>query len=200
MLSRTDTAAADDAVELSLPFPARIRLAGVDMTSGAGPSTLRLAAGYGLYLYLGLAGLAPFVASGATPDRSVPESVATAPAQTADPELHHRLTGIVVSSALHEAIFTANGETRAIHEGQQIDGWTLTAVAPNDVTLQAAGETLHLAPQGTPHGASESSQPAPPSTSRTHQVADALARQQREQAAAEATLTAQTAKMQMQAR
>ncbi len=118
------------------------------MTSGAGRFTLRLAAGYRLYLGLGLAVLAPFVASGATPDRAVPESVATAPAQAADPELHHRLTGIVVSPALHEAIFTANGETRAIHEGQQIDGWTLTAIAPNDVTLQAAGETLHLAPEG----------------------------------------------------
>ena len=113
---------------------------------------------------------------------------------TPAPEFQQRLTGIVVTPALREAMFSADGRTRVLHEGEQIDGWTLTAIDPHAVRLEAAGSTLNLAPAGLPPGAAESVPTEQPGA-RARQVAEALERQQRDQANAEAELNQATARM-----
>jgi hypothetical protein len=117
-----------------------------------------------------------------------------APALAA-PEFQGRLTGIVIAAALREAIFIEDGTTRRLHPGDTIEGWTLDAVEPNAVTLSADGATTRLSPA---RGASvaAAAPPPPPPTGRTHQVSEALAQQQRDQAEAEADMMAATAKMQ----
>jgi hypothetical protein len=109
----------------------------------------------------------------------------------AAPEFQGRLTGIVIAASLREAIFVENGTTHRLQPGEVIDGWTVASVEPNAVTLTADGETTRLSPARSL--AAEA--PPPPVAPRMHQVSDALLRQQREQAEAEATMAAATAKM-----
>lgn len=108
----------------------------------------------------------------------------------AAPEFQGRLTGIVIAASLREAIFVESGATHRLHPGDTIDGWTVASVEPGVVTLTADGATTRLSP--TRSLAVEAPAPVMP---RTHQVSDALMRQQREQAEAEATMAAATAKM-----
>jgi len=112
----------------------------------------------------------------------------------AAPEFQGHLTGIVIAATLREAIFIEDGATRRLHPGDMIEGWTLASVEPDAVTLTADGATTRLSPARSPSTASVSPQ-APTPVLRTHQVSDALAQQQRDQARAEAAMTAATAKM-----
>ena len=142
------------------------------------PASIRLRrlAKFGLCLGILAAGMGP--ALGATPA----------------PELQQRLTGIVVTSVLREAMFSAAGNTRVLHEGEQIEGWTLTSIGPHAVTLEADGASMTLAPAGLPPGSAEPVPTEQPGA-RARQVAQALERQQREQADAEVELTQATARM-----
>jgi type II secretory pathway component PulC len=117
---------------------------------------------------------------------------AIAPAVAA-PDFQGHLTGIVIAATLREAIFIEEGTTRRLHPGDTIEGWTLASIEPDAVTLTADGVTTRLSPARSP--SSSIAQPPPPSVVRTHQVSDALRRQQRDQAAAEAAMTAATAKL-----
>ena len=112
----------------------------------------------------------------------------------AAPEFQGRLTGIVIAATLREAIFIQDGATRRLHPGDTIGDWTLVAVEPDAVTLSADGATTRLSPARGPSTAA-APPPAPAPAGRTHQVSDALAQQQRDQAKAEAAMTAATAKM-----
>jgi type II secretory pathway component PulC len=111
---------------------------------------------------------------------------------TAAPEFQGHLTGIVIAATLREAIFIEDGATRRLHPGDMIEGWTLASVEPDAVTLTADGATTRLSPARAPAAVSPQ---APAPVLRTHQVGDALARQQRDQARAEAAMTAATAKL-----
>jgi hypothetical protein len=57
-----------------------------------------------------------------------------------------RLAGIVQGPNLRIALFAQLGKTRAVPEGKVIDGWIVTSVGRNAVTLSAAGQTrvIHL--------------------------------------------------------
>lgn len=110
----------------------------------------------------------------------------------AAPDFQGHLTGIVIAATLREAIFIEDGTTRRLHPGDTIGGWTLVAVEPDAVTLTADGATTRLSPARSPSSAAA---PPPAPALRTHQVSDALRRQQRDQASAEAAMTAATAQM-----
>jgi hypothetical protein len=49
-----------------------------------------------------------------------------------------RLSGIILSPQLHEALFEQDGETQVLREGEQLDGWTLAAVGAGQVTLRSS--------------------------------------------------------------
>jgi hypothetical protein len=103
---------------------------------------------------------------------------------------HRRLTGIVICEDMSEAMFTPLTETHTIKPGQQIDGWTLTAIHFDSVTLEMEGQTMTLKPEKLPH-----SKTMPTLEQQTRSAAEDLVRQQQEQAVGEATLAAATAKM-----
>jgi hypothetical protein len=54
---------------------------------------------------------------------------------------HWRLTGTVVGPKLREAVFAQGSETRAVEEGREIDGWTLSVVDASGAVLTRAGQT-----------------------------------------------------------
>jgi|GEM_PF-4318266 hypothetical protein len=112
-------------------------------------------------------------------------------------EWHRRLTGIVVTPAVHAALFASAGGTRAVREGEQIDGWTVTAIAADSVTLAAEGETKILRPEAlAPDPASEAPSPRPePRGQWARSVAAALQAQEQDQAAAETALIEATRQM-----
>jgi hypothetical protein len=82
-----------------------------------------------------------------SPARADTEAAAAVPSagpavDTPVPEWHWRLAGIIVGPGLREALFSLNGETRVIREGRELDGWALTGVRANAVTLSAAGQAM----------------------------------------------------------
>jgi hypothetical protein len=82
------------------------------------------------------------MASQADPGGAAPEqAMVFAPA--AGSPWRRRLSGIILSPQLHEALFEQDGETQVLREGEQLDGWTLAAVSAGQVTLRsAAAETV----------------------------------------------------------
>jgi hypothetical protein len=61
---------------------------------------------------------------------------------------HWRLTGTVVGPELREAVFAQGSETRAVEEGREIDGWTLSAVDASGAMLTRAGQTRTVTVDG----------------------------------------------------
>jgi hypothetical protein len=70
------------------------------------------------------------------------------PGPLATPEWHWRLAGTVLGPDQRQAVFAQTGETQAIAEGEQLDGWTLAAIRPGGVTLVAAGVARTLSMEG----------------------------------------------------
>jgi hypothetical protein len=138
--------------------------------------------------------------SPAAPDRGRTADSAEAvamPEPPPRPEWHRRLAGIVITPQRRAAMFAPAGEASAVTVGQQIDGWTLTEIRPDGVTIESAGEILILTPKGLAPGTAP---PAPIPLSyeqaqKARSVSAALREQQRQQAAAEAVLTAATKQM-----
>jgi hypothetical protein len=130
--------------------------------------------------------------TGAT--EAVAASVTPPPAR---PQWHRRLAGIVITPQLRAAMFAPAGGTSAVQLGQQIDGWTLTEIRPDGVTIESAGETMLLTPRGLAPGTAP---PAPIPLSyeqaqKTRTVSAALREQQRQQETGEAVLTEATRQM-----
>ncbi len=55
-----------------------------------------------------------------------------------------RLTGLVIGPGLREAMLAKEGETRAVLEGETVDGWTVTLIGRGEVTVQAGGKARVL--------------------------------------------------------
>jgi hypothetical protein len=113
------------------------------------------------------------------------------------PQWHRRLAGIVITPQLRAAMFAPAGDTSAVQLGQQIDGWTLTEIRPDGVTIESEGETMLLTPRGMAPGTAP---PAPIPLSyeqaqKSRTVSTALREQQRQQETGEAVLTEATRQM-----
>jgi hypothetical protein len=83
--------------------------------------------------------------------------VAPAPPPTAasPPEWTWRLAGIMGGPGRREALFIRAGEKRTASEGQEIDGWTLTAVRRDSVTISRADGEKTISPQRDVAGATD---------------------------------------------
>lgn len=103
-----------------------------------------------------------------------------------------RLAGVIVGPGVARALFARDGETQSVVAGRQIDGWTLTAIRPDGVTLDSpAGERV-LHPEASAAGADAVvRQPSPAAPT----VATAARVQRQDQAAAEAVLSDATRQM-----
>jgi hypothetical protein len=162
------------------------------MMSGIGCGFLDLA---GRFVSLGRVLVCVVVGAGSlfVPNASVADPLASSPASG----WQWRLSGVIVSPGLSEALFTHAGETRTVREGQQIDGWTVAAVRPHGVTLTGAGAEKILSPEGL-----SPDEEAAAASARAEQTAQAAAavsaaslKQQRDQQGAEAALADATKQM-----
>jgi hypothetical protein len=140
------------------------------------------------------------MASQAEPGRVAPEQSTIFPPPDATAlraPWGRRLTGIILSPQLHEALFEQDGETQVLREGEQLDGWTLAAVGAGQVTLRSAAAEEIVTLEAHSNGDA----PAPWSTEveRRGQAAvvveAASARQAAEQALAETQLARATRRM-----
>jgi hypothetical protein len=61
-----------------------------------------------------------------------------------------RLAGVVVGPDVRAALFASAAETRTVTEGEQLDGWTVTAIGRSVVTLERAGEQTNLSLEDLP--------------------------------------------------
>ena len=111
-----------------------------------------------------------------------------------------QLTGIVLTPALREALFTTGGQTRVVVEGEQIDGWTLSAVAAGTVTLRKNATVKRLGPDAwIPDEIRAADSLRRAADARAAQAAaGALANQQQDQATAESALGVATEQMMRQ--
>ncbi len=116
----------------------------------------------------------------------------------AESEWHWRLAGTLVGPGHHQAVFAQTGETRAVQEGQQIDGWTLTAVRQRGVTLTSAGVVRSLSMEGySPEEQEALAQQRAEESQRMNAAVEAnLANQERDIDAANNQLAAATQQMQ----
>jgi hypothetical protein len=161
---------------------------------GAVSSFVRAAATHVVELGVALVLLEPAVAAAAVVPSSsqfVPVDLVTF-TKTEPPRggWHRRLTGIVIFDDSAQAMFVPMAETHAVKAGQQIDGWTLTTIRLDGVTLESEGQSMNLRPEKLPH-------PKTPTTmeQQVRNTTDELLKQQKDQAAGEAALAAATAKM-----
>jgi hypothetical protein len=95
--------------------------------------------------------------------------------RTADPELPNlRLTGIVIESEYHLAIFAVpGGKPLARVEGETINEWRLESVGPNQVSLSGPTGITTLEPKSDPSLVRQK-QTAPPAAKPTPPAAAAL--------------------------
>lgn len=84
-----------------------------------------------------------------SPERRPPSPPAEQPTfvDIAKPEWSWRLAGTMIASDRREALFVRQGDRLAAGEGQQIDGWTLSAIRPDGVTLVDADAVKTLRPE-----------------------------------------------------
>jgi hypothetical protein len=108
-----------------------------------------------------------------------------------------RLTGIILSPQLHEALFELDGETQVLREGEQLDGWILAAVGAGQVTLRSAAAEKIVTLD--PHSNKDAAAPWSTEVERRGQAAQvveaASSRQAAEQALAETQLARATRRM-----
>jgi hypothetical protein len=76
-----------------------------------------------------------------SPDRKPPAEapVEAEPVEVkAPPELKSRLAGVIIGPDDKEAFFARDAETsKSVKEGDEIDGWTVTSIEPDRVTLKS---------------------------------------------------------------
>jgi hypothetical protein len=122
------------------------------------------------------------------------------PGPVATPEWHWRLAGTVLGPEQRQAVFAQTGETQAIAEGEQLDGWTLAAIRPGGVTLIAAGvaRTLRMEGFSAEEQAAAAQLRAEANERRNVTVRANLARQEHEIETANTALAAATSRMQRQ--
>jgi len=115
-----------------------------------------------------------------------------------NPTWRWRLSGTLIGPSHRTAVFATVGETRAVEEGEQIDGWTVTAVSPGEVTLTASNSKRILSLEGfSPEETAEAAwQRAELAAGRNAEIRAALTTQEREIAASNDALLAATKEMQ----
>jgi hypothetical protein len=160
--------------------------------SGVPRRSFRRLAQHLVLLGLSLAWMEPGIGIADTP--TIPAPLA---AETPRTDRHRRLTGIVISPELRVAVFALAGETRTVREGEKIDGWVVTAIRPEGVTVEAEGETKLLVPEALAPAGAEAppALPAAAQAQKARSVSEALLKQKQDQAAAESALLEATAKM-----
>jgi hypothetical protein len=136
------------------------------------------------------------MASQADPGGAAPEqAMVFAPA--AGSPWRRRLSGIILSPQLHEALFEQDGETQVLREGEQLDGWILAAVGAGQVTLRSAAAEKIVTLD--PHSNKDAAAPWSTEVERHGQAAQvveaASSRQAAEQALAETQLARATRRM-----
>jgi hypothetical protein len=89
-----------------------------------------------------------------TPGRRPPEPAARSPvAPIPEPPAQQwewRLAGIMVSPSKREALFARDDLKVAVSEGEDIDGWTLVAIAADAVQIEGLGVKRTLRPEFDP--------------------------------------------------
>jgi type II secretory pathway component PulC len=105
-----------------------------------------------------LAALAPFVDYAATIERPLfspsrrPEAAAAAP-NASGIASRYRLQGLVIAGTTRHALVTeiAGGHTQELGEGDALEGWTVTRIEQDRVTLTSpAGEATLALPRADP--------------------------------------------------
>jgi hypothetical protein len=119
------------------------------------------------------------------------------------PVWHWRLAGTLLGPDHRGAVFAQTddartGETRAVEQGEQIDGWTLSEIRKRGVTLTAAGRERTLSMEGlSPEEQAAADRLIARENARRNETVRAnLARQERGIEEGSATLLEATRKMQ----
>ena len=84
----------------------------------------------------------PLFSPSRQPAEAAPEQVSETP--TAQPKMPGRLEGVSIRPEAREALFEREGANPiAVKEGQEIDGWTVASIRPDQVLLKSvAGEQI----------------------------------------------------------
>ncbi|HEV2677881.1 MAG TPA: hypothetical protein VGV37_25340 [Aliidongia sp.] len=105
-----------------------------------------------------------------------------------------RLAGVIVGPGVSVALFARDRETQRVEAGRQIDGWTVTTIRTDGVTITSAAGERVLHPQA-PETAVGPSLALPPTAVAPR---DAARAQRHDEAAAEAILSDATRQMMRQ--
>ena len=113
------------------------------------------------------------------------------------PDWHWRLSGTLIGPDFRGAVFAHVGESRSVLAGEQIDGWTLTAVYPQSVVLSAGNRLLSVTLEGfSPAEEAEAAQRRTEWNERVDAAVRArLAQQENQRQVAEMALLAATKRM-----
>ncbi len=116
------------------------------------------------------------------------------------PLWHWRLAGTLLGAGHRQAVFAQTNETRAVAEGQAIDGWTVLEVHQGGVTLVSRGNKRALRMEGfSPEEQAAAAAVRAEQGRRMDAAAQAnLAKQETEIEAASGALAAATHRMQTQ--
>lgn len=76
--------------------------------------------------------------------RPVKSLAEKAPMPSVTTDLEWRLSGIVNSSSVAVAIFITDEESRSVRLGMELEGWTLTRIGADSVTLEQAEQQVDL--------------------------------------------------------
>ncbi len=98
----------------------------------------------------------PLFTANRQPPPTADQTAAPGPAAPTAPEIHGRLTGLMIAPDDIEALFVRDGDKPlAVKQGGVIDGWTITTIDPDKVVLNSTfGErTLKLSFEATPSAA-----------------------------------------------
>jgi hypothetical protein len=84
----------------------------------------------------------PLFSPSRQPAEAAPEQISETP--TAQPKMPGRLEGVSIRPEAREALFEREGANPiAVKEGQEIDGWTVASIRPDQVLLKSvAGEQI----------------------------------------------------------
>ena len=75
-----------------------------------------------------------------------PDVEDAAPVEAAAPSVDLKLLGVTTSPDGSVALISAGGDTasQSLKQGESLEGWTITAINPSNVTLAKNGETMDL--------------------------------------------------------
>jgi general secretion pathway protein N len=84
-----------------------------------------------------------------SPSRRPPQPPVVAPVAQRPPDLAWRLAGSTIRPGTREALFTQDGQqSRPVKEGDQLDGWNVSKIELDRVTLTSAFGTRVFEPTG----------------------------------------------------